>query len=92
MSLQRLSANVPLVDDLHLLVLQECAHLRLAREHRCHQLSGDLLLSLKGSTHERKRVFGAYLVGEGGVPLLQAQLPLPAEEQHELQHVGEGSA
>lgn len=69
------SARSPLVHDLAVLPLEERAHLRLARQNGGDQLARDLLL---------------HLVGMGDVPLLQAQLALPAEQQHE-EHLRDGT-
>lgn len=60
----------PLIDHLQLSPLQEAAHLGFPGQHRLHQLPRRLpLVALR----------------PGPVPLLQAQLPLPAEQQHEAQ-------
>lgn len=60
----------PFIDHLQLSPLQEAAHLGFPGQHRLHQLPRRLpLVALR----------------PGPVPLLQAQLPLPAEQQHEAQ-------
>lgn len=59
---------VPLVDDLEVPPLQEAAHLGFAGQHHLHQFPDHLLL---------------VPLGRGRVPLLETQLPLPTEQQHE---------
>lgn len=71
-------AGVSLVDDFEVSPLQEAAHLGLAGQNHLHELPHHLL---------------PLLVGRGQVPLLQAQLSLPAEQQHEPHHpAASGSA
>lgn len=62
---------VPLVDDLEVPPLQEAAHLGFAGQHHLHQFPDHLLL---------------VPLGRGRVPLLETQLPLPTEQQHETHH------
>lgn len=61
-------AFLPFIDNLQVPPFQEAAHLWFAGEHYLHQLPDHLLL---------------VTLGRGRVPLLQAQLPLTAEKQHE---------
>lgn len=58
----------PFIDNLEVPPLQEAAHLWFACEHDLHELAHHLLL---------------VALGGGSVPLLQPQLALPAEQQHE---------
>lgn len=67
--LHRRPPNPPLVDNLEVSPLQEAAHLGLAGQNCLHQLSGDLLFLLVRQRH---------------VPLLEPELALSAEEEHEL--------
>lgn len=62
-------SHTPLVHNLEVPPLQEAAHLRLSRQYGLDQISGDLLPLLVRQRH---------------IPLLQAQLSLSAEQQHEL--------
>lgn len=64
--------TLPFVDNFHVLPLHEGAVLWLASEDDVDEVAGDLLLRL-------------VLVGH--VPLLQAQLALPAEQQHKVHHL-----
>ena len=66
--------GVPLVHHLLVRPLEEGGHLGLASQDQGDQVLGDLLLRLS-------------VVG-WGVPLLQSQLPLATEEQHEVDHLG----
>lgn len=68
------TTHVPLVHNLEVSPLQEAAHLGLPGQNGLDQVSGDLLPLLVRQRH---------------VPLLQAQLSLPAEQQHEL-HLEQG--
>jgi hypothetical protein len=69
----------PLVDNLHILPLEEVAHLWLSRQYRCCEVTDDLLLlflkaqlkvDMKGTDNR-----------DGVVPLLKAQLSLAAEDK-----------
>ena len=64
-------AGVPLVDDLQVPVLDEVAHLGLPQQDGGGELAADLLLLLG-------------LLGL--VPLLQPQLALATEQDHEVDH------
>jgi len=68
-------AGVPLVDHLQVPVLDEVAHLGLPQQDGRGELPAHLFLLLG-------------LLGL--VPLLEAQLALPAEEDHEVDHRGGG--
>ena len=61
--------NLPLVDNLHVLVLKKVAHLGLPTEHGRGHLTNRLLL-----------VLGRH----GQIPLLQPTLSLPAEQEYIL--------
>lgn len=68
--------NQPFVHNLAVLPLEKAAHLRLPGQDRRDELARDLLL---------------HLVRVGHVPLLQAELALPAEQQHKLHLAKSGS-
>lgn len=61
-------ALLPFIDNLEVAPFQKTAHLWFASQHYLHQLPDHLLL---------------VTLSCGRVPLLQSQLALPAEQQHE---------